>query len=119
MLENSLEQYQARARHFEIRMRNRQSLKLLPGALLQGLWSSGTVWLEWYRSKVTFEKPAIDVLADAGDAVFRLAYQLRQKGAHEAHDYPYYERERHAYFVFAARTVLLPDHLEDTAHRPS
>jgi hypothetical protein len=39
------------------------------------------------------------------DAVFRLAYQLRQKGAHEAHDYPYYERERNAYFVFAALLV--------------
>jgi hypothetical protein len=36
------------------------------------------------------------------DGVFRLAYQLRQKGAHEAHDYPYYDRERNAYFVFAA-----------------
>jgi hypothetical protein len=36
------------------------------------------------------------------DAVFRLAYQLRHKGAHEAHDYPYYECERNAYLVFAA-----------------
>ncbi len=36
------------------------------------------------------------------DAVFRVAYQLRHKGAHEAHDYPYYERERNAFFVFAA-----------------
>ncbi|MCI0664541.1 MAG: hypothetical protein L0220_26065, partial [Acidobacteria bacterium] len=36
------------------------------------------------------------------DAVFRLAFQLRHKGAHEAHDYTYYERERNAYFVFAA-----------------
>lgn len=35
-------------------------------------------------------------------AAFRLAYQLRHKGAHEAHDYPYYEREKNAYFVFAA-----------------
>ena len=39
------------------------------------------------------------------DAVFRLAYQLRQKGAHEAHDFPYYERERNAYFVFSAILV--------------
>jgi hypothetical protein len=39
------------------------------------------------------------------DGVFRLAYQLRQKGAHEAHDYPYYDRERNAYFVFAALLV--------------
>ena len=39
------------------------------------------------------------------DAVYRLAYQLRQKGAHEAHDYPYYERERNAYFVLAALLV--------------
>ena len=39
------------------------------------------------------------------DAVLRLAYQLRHKGAHEAHDYPYYERERNAYFVFAALLV--------------
>lgn len=35
-------------------------------------------------------------------AVFRVAYQLRHKGAHEAHEYPYYERERNAYFVFSA-----------------
>ena len=39
------------------------------------------------------------------DGVFRLAYQLRQKGAHEAHDYPYYERERNVYFIFAALLV--------------
>lgn len=39
------------------------------------------------------------------DAVLRLAYQLRHKGAHEAHEYPYYERERNAYFVFAALLV--------------
>jgi len=39
------------------------------------------------------------------DAVLRLAYQLRHKGAHEAHDYAYYERERNAYFVFAALLV--------------
>jgi hypothetical protein len=39
------------------------------------------------------------------DGIFRLAYQLRQKGAHEAHDYPYYERERNAYFIFAALLV--------------
>ena len=38
-------------------------------------------------------------------AVLRLAYQLRHKGAHEAHEYPYYERERNAYFVFAALVV--------------
>lgn len=38
-------------------------------------------------------------------AVLRLAYQLRHKGAHEAHEYLYYERERHAYFVFAALVV--------------
>jgi hypothetical protein len=36
------------------------------------------------------------------DAVLRLAYQQRHKGAHEAHEYPYYERERNAHFVFAA-----------------
>jgi hypothetical protein len=36
------------------------------------------------------------------DACFRVAYQLRHKGAHEAHDYPYFERERNAYYVFAA-----------------
>jgi hypothetical protein len=39
------------------------------------------------------------------DAVLRMAYQLRHKGAHEAHAYPYYERERNAYFVFAALLV--------------
>jgi len=39
------------------------------------------------------------------DAVLRLAYQLRHKGAHEAHDHPYYEHERHAYFVFAAMVL--------------
>ena len=39
------------------------------------------------------------------DAVLRLAYQLRHKGAHEAHDNPYYEHERNAYFVFAAVVV--------------
>jgi hypothetical protein len=39
------------------------------------------------------------------DAVYRVAYQLRQRGAHEAHDYPYYDRERNAYFVFAALLV--------------
>jgi hypothetical protein len=38
-------------------------------------------------------------------AVLRLAYQLRHKGAHEAHEYPYYERERNAYFVFGALAV--------------
>lgn len=38
-------------------------------------------------------------------SVFRLAYQLRHKGAHEAHDYAYYERERNAYFVFAAMLI--------------
>lgn len=36
------------------------------------------------------------------DGVLRLVYQLRHKSAHEAHDYPYYESERHAYFVFAS-----------------
>jgi hypothetical protein len=39
------------------------------------------------------------------DAVFRVAYMQRHKGAHEAHDYPYYERERNAYFVFAALLI--------------
>jgi hypothetical protein len=39
------------------------------------------------------------------DGVLRVAYQLRHKGAHEAHEYPYYERERNAYFVFAALLV--------------
>lgn len=39
------------------------------------------------------------------DVVFRLEYQQRQKGAHEAHEYPYYDRERNAYFVFAALLV--------------
>jgi len=39
------------------------------------------------------------------DAVLRVAYQLRHKGAHEAHEYAYYELERHAYFVFAAILV--------------
>ena len=36
------------------------------------------------------------------DAIFRIAYQLRHKGAHEAHEYAYFERERNAYFIFAA-----------------
>lgn len=40
-----------------------------------------------------------------GDAVLRLAYQQRHKGAHEAHKYAYYERERNAYFVFAALLI--------------
>lgn len=39
------------------------------------------------------------------DGVLRVAYQLRHKGAHEAHEYAYYEVERHAYFVFAAVVV--------------
>jgi hypothetical protein len=39
---------------------------------------------------------------NVADAVFRLAFQLRHRGAHEAHDYPYFQRERNAYFVFAA-----------------
>jgi hypothetical protein len=39
------------------------------------------------------------------EAVLRVAYKLRHKGAHEAHDYPYYERERNAYSVFAALLV--------------
>lgn len=39
------------------------------------------------------------------EGVFRLAYQLRHKGAHEAHDYAYYERERNAYFVLAALLI--------------
>ena len=39
------------------------------------------------------------------DGVLRLAYQLRHKGAHEAHEYAYYELERHAYFVFGAVLV--------------
>jgi hypothetical protein len=39
------------------------------------------------------------------DAVFRVAFQLRHAGAHEAHDAPFYERERHAYFVFAALLI--------------
>jgi len=39
------------------------------------------------------------------DGVLRVAYQLRHKGAHEAHEYAYYELERHAYFVFAALVV--------------
>ena len=43
------------------------------------------------------------------DAVFRFAYQLRHKAAHEAHEYAYYERERHAYYVFAA--ILLSCHV--------
>ncbi|MGD0443483.1 MAG: hypothetical protein ABSA39_06060 [Edaphobacter sp.] len=38
-------------------------------------------------------------------AVLRRAYQGRHKAAHEAHDYPYYERERNAYFLFAALLV--------------
>ncbi|MDA2930474.1 hypothetical protein MYX84_11095 [Acidobacteria bacterium AH-259-O06] len=36
------------------------------------------------------------------DGTLRLAYQLRHMSAHEAHEYPYYENERHAYFIFAA-----------------
>jgi hypothetical protein len=50
--------------------------------------------------------------------IFRLAYQLRHKGAHEAHDYAYYERERNAYFVFAALLLacnLLIHHRPDIA----
>jgi len=39
---------------------------------------------------------------DVETAVLRLVYQLRHKGVHEAHEYPYYERERNAYFVFSA-----------------
>jgi hypothetical protein len=39
------------------------------------------------------------------DGILRLAYQLRHKGAHEAHEYVYYELERQAYFVFAALLV--------------
>lgn len=35
-------------------------------------------------------------------AVLRVAFQLRHTAAHEAHDHPFYERERNAYFVFAA-----------------
>lgn len=42
---------------------------------------------------------------ETADAIFRVAYQLRHKGAHEAHEYPYFERERHAYYVFAAILV--------------
>lgn len=42
----------------------------------------------------------------AEDAILRVAYQLRHKGAHEAHDYAYYERERNAYYVFAAILVV-------------
>jgi hypothetical protein len=40
------------------------------------------------------------------DAVLRVAFQQRQKGAHEAHDHPYYEHERHAFFIFAAMIVV-------------
>ena len=39
-------------------------------------------------------------------AVLRVAYQLRHKGAHEAHEYPFYERERNAYFIFSALLIV-------------
>lgn len=42
------------------------------------------------------------------DAVLRVAFQLRHTAAHEAHeahDHPFYERERNAYFVFAAMLI--------------
>lgn len=46
------------------------------------------------------------------DAVLRLAYQLRHKGAHEAHEHPYFEHERHVYFVFAAIVFACGNTLE-------
>ena len=39
------------------------------------------------------------------DAVLRVAFQLRHTAAHEAHDHPFFERERNAYYVFAAMLI--------------
>lgn len=49
---------------------------------------------------------------DTEDAVLRVAYQLRHKAAHEAHEYTYYDNERHAYFVFAVLLVSCKTLLE-------
>jgi hypothetical protein len=61
--------------------------------------------LQLTSSNLKNDKPAYWQSQKVEDAVFRLAYQLRHKAAHEAHDYPYYDRERNAYFVFAALLV--------------
>jgi hypothetical protein len=41
----------------------------------------------------------------AEDAVLRVAFQLRHASSHEAHEHPFFERERNAYFVFAAMLI--------------